>query len=169
MAVNLDKPNLWKEDITKSVDMYNDWFLKFAPKAFRKTRIQTTKDVEATLKATDNLKNVAPAVLRRYPEALSTLRMSTCPPLAVDRLIGLAGVPSNLVKRMENKKKLPLRLKGAALNAELRKIGTIIERMADADIFVWLNDKQPPNKTDIHRSATIVADRLCGAVANPII
>ena len=77
MAINLDKPNLWKEDIAKSVDMYNDWFLKFAPKAFRKTRIQTTKDVEATLKATDNLKNVAPTVLRRHPEALSTLRMST--------------------------------------------------------------------------------------------
>jgi hypothetical protein len=133
MPVNLDKPNLWKEDIIKSVDMYNDWFLKFAPKAFRKTRIQTTKDVEATLKATGNLKNVAPAVLRQHPEALSTLRMSTCPPLAVDRLIGLAGVSSSLVKRMENEKKLPVVLKGAALDTELRKIGKIIERMADPD------------------------------------
>jgi len=55
MAVNLDKPHLWKEDIAKSVDRYNDWFLKFAPKAFRETRIQTTRDVEATLKATNNL------------------------------------------------------------------------------------------------------------------
>jgi len=39
MAVNLDKPNLWKADIAQSVDMYNDWFLKFAPKAFRETRV----------------------------------------------------------------------------------------------------------------------------------
>jgi len=169
MAINLDKPNLWKEDITKSVDMYNDWFLKFAPKAFRKTRIQTTKDVEATLKATDNLKNVAPAVLRRYPEALSTLRMSTCPPLAVDRLIGLAGVPNSLVKRMESEKKLSVVLKGAALDIELRKIGNIIERMADPDIFTWLSRAEAATKAEVRRAATIVADRLCGSVANPII
>jgi len=169
MAINLDKPNLWKEDIIKSVDMYNDWFLKFAPKAFRKTRIQTTKDVEATLKATNNLKNVAPVVLRQHPEALSTLRMSTCPPLAVDRLIGLAGVSGSLVKRMENEKKLPVVLKGAALDTELRKIGKIIERMADPDIFTWLSRTEPATGAEVRRAATIVADRLCGSVANPII
>jgi hypothetical protein len=169
MAVNSDKPHLWKTDIAKSVDMYNDWFMKFAPKAFRETRIQTTKDVEATLKATGNLTNIDPTVLRNHPEVLPTLRMSTCPPLAVDRIIGLARVPNNLVKRMENKKRLPLQLKGSALDAELRKIGEIIERMADPDIFVWLNRQKPPTKREIHRAATIVADRLCGSVANPII
>ena len=87
MAVNLDKPQLWKADIARSVDMYNDWFLRFAPKAFRDTRIQTTIDVEATLKATNNLTHVDPSVLRRHPGVLPTLRMSTCPPLAVDRLV----------------------------------------------------------------------------------
>jgi hypothetical protein len=102
MAVNSDKPHLWKADISKSVDMYNDWFMRFAPKAFRETRIQTTKDVEATLRATGNLTNIDPTVMRKHPEVLPTLRMSTCPPIAVDRLIGLARVPNNLVKRMEN-------------------------------------------------------------------
>src|SRR3989338_3482571 len=169
MAVNLDKPNLWKADIAQSVDMYNDWFLKFAPKAFRETRVQTTKAVEETLKATNNLTNVDPLVLRKHPEVLPTLRMSTCPPLAVDRLIGLAGVPNSLVKRMENEKKLPVHLKATALDVELQKIGDIIERMADPDIFVWLNRSQPARRMEIHRAATIVADRLCGAVANPII
>ncbi len=169
MAVNLDKPNLWKADIAQSVDMYNDWFLKFAPKAFRETRVQTTKAVEETLKATNNLTNVDPLVLRKHPEVLPTLRMSTCPPLAVDRLIGLAGVPNSLVKRMENKKKLPVHLKATALDAELRKIGDTIERMADPDIFVWLNRSRPARRMEIHRAATIVADRLCGSVANPII
>lgn len=100
---------------------------------------------------------------------LSTLRMSTCPPLAVDRLIGLAGLPSSMVKRMEKKKKLPVRLKGVALDIELRKVGAIISKMADPDIFVWMNRKKPPTKAEIHRAATIVADRLCGAVANPVI
>ncbi len=169
MAVNLDKPNLWKADIARSVDMYNDWFLKFAPKAFRETRVMTTKEVVDTLKATNNLTNVDPSVLRKHPGVLPTLRMSTCPPLAVDRLIGLTGVPNSLVKRLENEKKLPVHLTGAALDAELRKIGNIIERMADPDIFVWLNRDKSPTATEIHRAATIVADRLCGSVANPII
>jgi hypothetical protein len=169
MAVNLDKPHLWKADIARSVDMYNDWFLKFAPKAFRATRVQTTKDVEATLQETDNFAKVDESILRKHPEVLPTLRMATCPPLAVDRLIGLAGVPSSLVKRMESKKKLPVRLKGAALDAELRKVGDIIKRMADPDILGWLNRDEPATETEVHRAATIVADRLCGAVANPII
>jgi len=169
MAVNLDKPNLWKADIAQSVDMYNDWFLKFAPKAFRETRVQTTKEVEDTLKVTKNHTHIDPLVLRLHPEVLPALRMSTCPPLAVDRLIGLAGVPNSLVKRIENEKKLPVHLKETALDAELRKIGDIIERMADPDIFVWLNRSQPATRTEIHRAATIVADRLCGSVANPII
>jgi hypothetical protein len=169
MAVNLDKPHLWKADIARSVDMYNDWFLKFAPKAFRETRVQTTKDVEATLRETDNFERVDESILRGHPEVLPTLRMATCPPLAVDRLIGLAGVPPSLVKRMESKKKLPVRLKGAALDAELCKVGDIIKRMADPDILVWLNWDEPAMEMEIHRAATIVADRLCGAVANPII
>lgn len=169
MVVNLDKPHLWKTDIARSVDMYNDWFMKFAPKAFRDTRIQTTRDVESTLKATNNLQNISPSILKRNPEVLPTLRMSTCPPLAVDRLIGLAGVMKNLVKNMENENRIPNRLNETILDSELRKIGSIIERMADPDIFVWLNRVEPATETEIHRAATIVADRLCGSVANPII
>jgi len=34
---------------------------------------------------------------------------------------------------------------------------------------VWLNRDEPPSEIEIHRAATIVADRLCGSVANPII
>ena len=169
MPVNLDKPQQWKADIIQSVDMYNDWFMKFAPQAFRSTRVQTTKDVEAALNATDNITNIQPALMREHPEILPTLRMSTCPPLAVDRLIGLAGVSTNVVKTMELEKRLPVRMKEAELDLQLAKIAAIIEKMADPDIFVWLGRKEQPTETEIHRAATIVADRLCGAVANPII
>jgi type II restriction enzyme len=169
MPVNLDKPHQWKADIVQSVDMYNDWFMKFAPQAFRTTRVQTTKDVVAALHATDNITNIQPVLIRKHPEILPTLRMSTCPPLAVDRLIGLAGVSTNLVKCMELEKKLPARMKAAEVDPQLAKIATIIEKLADPDIFVWLGRKAPPTKTEIHRAATIVADRLCGSVANPII
>jgi type II restriction enzyme len=70
---------------------------------------------------------------------------------------------------MELKKKLPPRMSSADIDRELAKIASIIEKMADPDIFIWLGRKEPPTETEIHRAATIVADRLCGAVANPII
>jgi type II restriction enzyme len=169
MPVNLDKPHLWKADVALSVDMYNDWFMRFAPQAFRTTRVQATKDVEAALYASGNLTDIKPSLLRKHPEILPTLRMSTCPPLAVDRLIGLAGVLPNVVKCMELEQRLPVRMTPAALDAELTKIGTIIEKMADPDIFIWLGRATPATEIEIHRAATIVADRLCGAMANPII
>jgi type II restriction enzyme len=149
--------------------MYNAWFMEFAPKTFRAIRIATTKAVEATLRATKNMTNVKPAVLRQHPDVLPSLRMSTCPPLAVDRLIGLSGVSPGLVKTMELKKTLPPKLAVAAGDAELAKIGAIIEKLADPDIFVWLGRSAPATKAEIHRAATIVADRLCGSEANPTI
>ena len=169
MAVNRDKPDRWKEDIAQSVDMYNDWFIRFAPEAYRATRAKTTKDVETTLKATNNLRDIGVVLLKSNPTVLPTLRMSACPPLAVDRLIGLAGVSKNLVKVMEKKGKLPLRMKRRDLDSDLEKIGKTIEKMADPDIFVWLERGDSPSEQELYRAATIVADRLCGAVANPII
>ena len=169
MPVNLDKPHRWKDDVALSVDMYNEWFMAFAPLAFRTTRIRSTEDVETALQATANLTNIQPAMLRNHPEFLPTLRMSTCPPLAVDRLIGLAGVSSSMVKRMEDERKLPVRMATDEIDAELGKIGAVIEKMADPDIFVWLGRSQPATAIETNRAATIVADRLCGALANPII
>lgn len=168
MPVNLNQPQLWKTDIAQSVDMYNAWFMKFAPVAYRETRIKTTKAVEETLEKTNNLTDVKTKLLREHPGVLPTLRMSTCPPIAVDRLVGLAGVSKNLVGCMEEGA-LPPRMASKQLEAELQKIGAIIEKMADPDIFVWLQPSRKPTESEIHRAATIVADRLCGAVANPII
>ena len=169
MDVNRDKPDRWKQDIARSVDMYNDWFLRFAPAAYRETRIRTTSEVEATLAATQYLANVGVALLKSNPAVLSTLRMSACPPLAVDRLVGLAGVSKTLVNSIERNGRLPPRMPCRQVEDELRKIGETIERMADPDIFVWLGSGKVPTELERNRAATIVADRLCGAVANPII
>jgi type II restriction enzyme len=48
-------------------------------------------------------------------------------------------------------------------------VSTIIEKMADPDIFVWLGRSSAATEIEIHRAATIIADRLCGARTNPII
>ena len=169
MAVNRNQPDRWKADVAESVDMYNSWFMNFAPQAFRDTRIKVTETVTATLQATNNLTNLQPEMLRQNPNILPTLRMCTCPPLARDRLIGLAGVAKNVVNRMETKGKLPVRLTGSHLMEELRKITDIVSSLADQDIFTWLDTNRIPTESEIHRAATIVADRLCGSSTDPII
>ena len=171
MGINLDKPHLWKQDIIQSVDLYNTWFMDFAPKAFRETRVSTAKNVEEALKETNYLNSISPAILQRHPEVLPILRMSTCPPIARDRLIGLAGVSKNLVQNMEDSEnpRVSPRMNSAQLITELQHISNIIIKMADPDIFTWLPKKRNPDETEIIRSSTIIADRLCGAVADPII
>ena len=169
MAVNLDKPAQWKADIAASVDFYNNWFIKFAPKAYRDTRAETTKSVELALERTANLTKISPLILAETPSILPTLRMSTAPPLARDRLIGLAGVSPGLVRSMELKDRVPSSMSKGMLERELTKVGKLIVRLADRDIFPWLGDKRDPTRSDTHRAATVVADRLCGAVADPII
>jgi hypothetical protein len=169
MGLNRDKPDRWKIDIAQSVDLYNRWFMNFAPAAFRKERITATKAVEEALRWTNNLTDVSPQLLRSYPSILPALRMCCCPPLARDRLIGLSGVRRGLVGIMEKNHRLPKEITADAVNGELLKLGRIIEEMADPDIFPWLTTKTKATKTDVHRAATIVADRLCGSAADPII
>lgn len=166
--INADKPHLWKADIAASVDQFNQWFMRFAPDAFRSTRTKTTEHVKAALLATNDLQSIDVKTLKENPGALSTLRMCTAPPLAVDRLIGLADASRNLVGRMESGK-LPSRMEAAVLNAELSKVCRIIARLLDHDIFPWLDAGKAPTNHERNRASTIVADRLCSAVANPII
>jgi hypothetical protein len=55
------------------------------------------------------------------------------------------------------------------LDANLRKITEMIVRLADIDIFPWLGEDRGPTAQEVYRAATIVADRLCGANADPIV
>jgi len=169
MPINSDKPQNWKSDIALSVDFYNRWFMQFAPEAYRKTRVETTKQVESALQSTDNLLDIRPEILRNDPSVLPILRMATAPPIARDRLIGLAQVSPNLVKSMESENRIPPQMKMTEVDVDLRKIGTVISELADEDIFTWLSSKIKPSKDDVYRASTVVADRLCGAVADPII
>ena len=64
--------------------------MKFAPKAYRNTRLKVTRQVENALILTDDLRGLNVALLQSQPQILPTLHMCTCPLLARDRLIGLA-------------------------------------------------------------------------------
>lgn len=166
--VNSNKPDKWKRDVIQSVDYYNQWFLDFAPCTYREARNSSIEKVEKMLIATDFFRNQSTYVLQEQPEILSILRMSTAPPLARDRLIGLSNVSANLVKRLESGN-LPKNFDGNSLTEELEKIYGIIRRLLDVDIFLWLESGQTPTEIEWRRAASIVADRVCGAVADPII
>lgn len=169
MPVNADKPQLWKADIARSVDFYNDWFMNFAPQAYRDTRVVATKEVEEAFQQTKNLTSITPETFREFPGVLPMLRMATAPPIARDRLIGLAGVSKTLVLSMESSGRVPPRFKPEQVDNELQRIGKIIVRLADRDILTWLEPRRTPLAEEIHRAATVIADRLCGATADPIV
>lgn len=168
MPINANKTDQWKADTRASVDQFNQWFMKFAPRAYRDTRKKTIESVEQGLALTKDLTTITPDVIKANPGILPTLRMSTCPPLARDRLIGLADSTKNFVGCLEEGK-LPRLLSKELLEEHLGKITRILSRMLDVDIFPWLEEKRKPTKEERYRSSTIVADRLCGAVAEPIV
>jgi hypothetical protein len=168
MAINADKPHLWKTDIAASVDLFNTWFMEFAPGTYRETRVKTTEHVREALLLTDDLRSITPEVITNHPRVLPTLRMSTAPPLARDRLVGLAYVNKSLVLTME-KGKLPPRLAKALLGGHLESICGIIQKLLDKDIFPWLKRGKDPTEEERHRASTIVADRLCGSMADPLV
>lgn len=169
MAINANKPKLWKADVAASVDLYNDWFIKFAPKTYRETRARTTETIKQAFKDLDNLQTVTAEDLKRYPGVLQTLRMATAPPIARDRLSGLAAVGKHLVKTMEEKGRLPSKMAPHQVTSQLQSIARVLQRLLDRDIFPWLERKEDPTPPDLYRASTIVADRLTGAVADPIV
>jgi hypothetical protein len=166
--INADKPHLWKADVAASVDQFNQWFMRFAPHAFRSTRVKTTEHVKAALIATEDLTQLNPDRLRANPGALPTLRMCTAPPLAVDRLIGLSSANKSLIGRMEEGK-LASRMQEELLLSHLASVCRVLNQLLDRDIFPWLDAGAAPTEHERDRASTIVADRLCSAVANPIV
>jgi hypothetical protein len=131
--------------------------MKFAPKAYRETRKKTITSVETGLLETKDLTAITPEIIKSHPGILPTLRMSTCPPLARDRLIGLADSSKNLVGTLEEEK-LPPQIDPGLLETHLQRIIKIISQMLDVDIFPWLEGKRRPTEEERYRSSTIVAD-----------
>jgi hypothetical protein len=166
--INLDKVQHWKDDVAKSVDYYNQWFLNFAPKAYRDTRSSTAEKVLGALEQSFYLTDISSQVLKNNPGILSILRMTTRPPIARDRLIGLSGVPASTVTTME-KGTIPSRMNEEVLQVQLEKISNILKRLIDVDIFTWLEKDVTPNEEEKSRASIIIADRLCGMLADPII
>jgi hypothetical protein len=173
MEINRNKPDLWKEDIASSVDFYNKWFLFFAPKTFVETRKNTAGKVTDVFEKTSNLRDISSNVLAKYPEILPVLRMCSCPPIAQDRLSGLSGVQKSLIGEMEGKDgkkpRIPPKMSAEVVRQQLDDVSNILNKLIDRDLFSWLNGGNEPTSEEKIRSAMVVADRLCGSLADPLI
>jgi len=169
MDVNRDKPDLWKRDIRESVDCFNKWFMEFAPQVFKEERVKTAKFVKEGMIEANDFRNITPDLLRRKPAIVKMLRMATCPPIARDRLIGLAEASKNLVGKMEDANRLPPKMPSDEVEAQLSRICGIIRKLLDTDLFEWLASEGDAPDEMRTRAATVVADRLCGSLSDPII
>lgn len=168
MSINCARPQLWKADILASVRLYNSWFLEAAPEAYRQTRAEVVNDVEALFRATANMRDLRPETILGDPAILATLRMSTAPPIARDRLAGLSDCRSNLIKTLEDGK-LPSRMNKSELLDSLRRMSSVIDELLDRTLFEWLESTEAPSPEQLELAAVVVSDRRCGAVADPIV
>ena len=167
-SINNKKIGRWKEDVQKSVLFYNDWFLKFAPSTYIQARQEAVRKVENAFQQTNCFNLLSLKMLKSLPETITILRMSTTPPLARDRLIGLADVPKALVKTLEEGK-LPTKMTEDLLDELLSRIICVVDKLCDKDIMPWLATKTCPQEMDRLLAEYVIADRVCGSMADPII
>lgn len=160
--INKRNTERWKSDVRESVLFYNDWFLKFAPVTYRRARKNAIVKIEDAFRATDSFKNLTVDMLIAVPESLTILRMATTPPLARDRLAGLADVPNALIKTLESGK-------CPKCNDGIARIVDIVAMLLDRDAMPWLARKRRPTKTELAVASAILGDRVCGSLADPIV
>ncbi|MDR1791601.1 MAG: XamI family restriction endonuclease [Propionibacteriaceae bacterium] len=167
--INANRVDRWKADVAASVSMYNEWFFDAAPQAFKESRSVARQQVLDALNTTDMGRNLSHDVLRATPGIINVMRMMTAPPIARDRLVGLSGVQSrSLVQTLESGK-VPPRMASATLDAELAKLCDVVARLLDTELMPWLPTYSDPTRQELHIAATVIGDRLCGAITDPII
>jgi hypothetical protein len=148
--------------------MYNSWFLEVAPKVFNTSRQNATMSVDLAFVATTDLTKITPQVLRSNPKILQVLRMCTAPPLARDRLTGFSNTPKALLETLEDGV-IPPKADPTVLDGHLTTFAGVLFEMLDRTLFPWLESGTRPTAETRALAKAVVADRLCGAEADPII
>ena len=167
--INRDKPDIWKEDIQKSVKYYNDWFLHFAPKTYQDSRMRASETVSKVFRDTELLRAITPDYLKKNPKSVAVLRMSTCPPMARDRLKGIAEIGcGSLITNMENENK-PHITKSKTTEKDLINICKTIESLLDQELLPWLKSGEKPTDNELLQASIVISDRLCGSISDPIL
>lgn len=166
--LNADKPQRWNDDTRQSVLQYNEWFMEFAPKTYQESRKASIDSVERMFDETDYLTLIDVDMLVAIPGSLTILRMMCAPPIARDRLAGLADVSRSKVKAMEEGN-LPTRGREAFINKDIPKLLGVIFRLLDTDLLPWTSEGVVRTESDVVIAEAVISDRLCGITADPII
>lgn len=165
--INRNNCDLWKEDTCRSVEMYNEWFLSFAPSTYINEREKSAKRVVKAMRQTDNFR-LSTENIFEHPDAISILRMVTAPPIARERLAGLSGVKKTFIEKLEEGK-LPSRMTNEAISSEIYKIVSVLNRIFDNTLCPWIANGSLPTSSQRRIAASVVADRMCGMMSDPII
>lgn len=71
-TINRRNTEKWKDDTLKSVSLYNEWFLNFAPATYARERKRAMERVGSAINLTDNL-HFTTTQLERHPEIITIL------------------------------------------------------------------------------------------------
>lgn len=165
MPMNRDREDLWAADIAQSVDNYNLWYLASAVNIFTTERERAKIEVTAALDVIDHVRRATHVVLQT-PGLLPILRMATRPPIAVDRLVGLAGVAKSFVANLEVGNTYPITPRTEADAAALLRV---IEALLDVTLLPWHNRGTEATAVERAIAISVLADRLANSRANPIL
>jgi hypothetical protein len=161
-SINKRSTERWKSDVRESVLFYNDWFLKFAPVTYVAARNASISKIKDAFRVTDSFNRITKDLIITKPESLSILRMATTPPLARDRLAGLADVSNAFIKALEDGK-CPRDSDG------IDRIVDVVTMLLDREVMPWLARGKRPTQTEFAVASAILGDRMCGSLADPII
>jgi hypothetical protein len=166
--LNSDKPHLWDQDIADSIRLFNTWFMETAPQAYTQARPAVEREVRQAFRATADLTSITPAVLRENPGILPVLRSCTAPPIARDRLMGLARTTKTVISCLEAGK-VPTQLPEEELEPHLDRICEVLEVLLDPDLFSWTATRMPVTPAQKSKAVDVVVDRRTRALADAIV
>lgn len=166
--INADKPNRWNEDTQASILQYNDWFFNYAPSTYQSARDECIEGVQRLLDGTNYLRSLDEQYLWNNPEDLAIARMFCAPPIARERLAGLAQVSKTVVESME-KGNVPRGRSRIKRQEAISRIIPVLRHLTDTQLCAWLKESTHPSDREIEIASCVAGDRLCGSLTDPLI
>lgn len=166
--INADKPNRWNEDTQASILQYNDWFFNYAPSTYQSARDECIEGVQRLLDGTNYLRSLDEQYLWNNPEDLAIARMFCAPPIARERLAGLAQVSKTVVESME-KGNVPRGRSRIKRQEAISRIIPVLRHLTDTQLCAWLKESMHPSDREIEIASCVAGDRLCGSLTDPLI
>ena len=157
----------WEEDIKESVADYNEWYLTFTGEAYREAKVEATEVVATALAVTNNLRKLTFQTLWKNPKIIRGLRMTSSPPWAVDRLIGISQTSPGLVKAMENNS--TGNRKATTAKPLIQKLIDTVRSGYDLELLRWIPEERNPTNAELALATQTLTDRLALSIANPAI